>query len=194
MSITGPCVWLSSLSPPATSHLSAITNHLPSSSWNSQQVLSRSRVTPPRLPYPGEKGSHSVQKLAADMQPTAVLKAENAFSATNPMATSNNHVRYSEAEMPPPKEAEGRSKEETLSRMRLDQLNHSEPHSSGLSRPASPSAPKAATPEAKKRPQEEVRGDEKDNDEAMGMSSDEGGDQKNSSDAKTDKKKMKRFR
>jgi hypothetical protein len=151
-------------------------------------------VTPPRLPYPGEKGSHSVQKLAADMQPTAVLKAENAFSATNPMATSNNHVRYSEAEMPPPKEAEGRSKEETLSRMRLDQLNHSEPHSSGLSRPASPSAPKAATPEAKKRPQEEVRGDEKDNDEAMGMSSDEGGDQKNSSDAKTDKKKMKRFR
>ncbi|GIK07874.1 hypothetical protein Aspvir_003544 [Aspergillus viridinutans] len=193
MSISGPCVWLSSLSPPATSHLSAITNHLPSTSWNSEQVLLRSRVNPPRLPYPGEKGGHSVQKPAVDMQPNAVLKAENVFSATSPVATSN-HVRSSEAEMPPPKEAESRSTEETLSRMGLDQLNHSESHPSGVSKPASPSAPKASTLEAKKRPQEEARGDEKDDDEAMGISSDEGGDQKNSSDAKTDKKKMKRFR
>ncbi|KAK9648229.1 hypothetical protein V6Z96_006284 [Aspergillus fumigatus] len=127
------------------------------------------------------------------MQPSAVLKAENALSASTVVATSN-HVRSSEAEMPPPKEAESRSTEETLSRMRLDQLNHSESHPSGVSTPASPSVSKAASLEAKKRPQEETRGDEKDDGEAMGISSDEGGDQKNSSDAKTDKKKMKRFR
>ncbi|KAA8650072.1 hypothetical protein EYZ11_008747 [Aspergillus tanneri] len=133
------------------------------------------------------------------MQST-VLKAENAFSAAKSTDTSAQN-RYSGGELSEgisekqKTEVEGNS---SLSMMRLDKLNHSEPVLSASGNTASPDAPSEVTPAARKGEQEEMQEYEKENEDTMAVSSDEGAvsstEKRTSSDAKTDKKKMKRFR
>ncbi|KAK1141391.1 hypothetical protein N8T08_009063 [Aspergillus melleus] len=131
------------------------------------------------------------------MQPV-VLKAENAFpTATSPGVSAQG--RYSGGEMPlshsenRKPEAEG----DSLSRMRLDKLNHSEPALSTPRAAVSPNAQRELTPDLRKNEQDEMQEYEKDHADAMAASSDEGAGsstEKRASDAKTEKKKMKRFR
>ncbi|KAH8430311.1 uncharacterized protein LDX57_007975 [Aspergillus melleus] len=131
------------------------------------------------------------------MQPV-VLKAENAFpTMTSPGASAQG--RYSGGEMPLSNsenrkpEAEG----DSLSRMRLDKLNHSEPALSTPRAAVSPNTQRELTPDLRKHEQDEMQEYEKDHADAMAASSDEGAGsstEKRASDAKTEKKKMKRFR
>lgn len=198
MSISGPRVWLSSLSPPSTSHLSAITNHWQAPAWNSEQVPSRLRVAPLRLLGSWEKLADVTPASSTAMQPV-VLKAENAFpAATSPGASAE--VRYTGREMllSNPENRKPEAEGDSLSRVRLDKLNHSEPALSTPHVAVSPSAPGEVTPERRKYEQAEVQEYDRDNGDAMAASSDEGAgsstEKRASSDAKTEKKKMKRFR
>ncbi|KAF7627025.1 hypothetical protein AFLA_012965 [Aspergillus flavus NRRL3357] len=194
MSVSGPCIWLSSLPPPSSSHLTAITNSWSTPSWNVEQATSRTKAVSPELPRSLEKESNSA-KTPVDMQ-SAVIKAENAFPAGAPVGQSNS-VRYSGVEMPSDSsgnrnvQADG---DASLSRMKLERLNHSEPLLSIPRGGSSPQAPRELTPEARTGDQEEQHDHEKDNVEA-GASSDDGiGSPRTALDPKTEKKKMKRFR
>ncbi|GAB1209536.1 hypothetical protein APSETT445_008317 [Aspergillus pseudonomiae] len=193
MSVSGPCIWLSSLPPPSSSHLTAITNSWSTPSWNVEQATSRTKAVSPGLPRSLEKESDSA-KTPVDMQ-SAAIKAENAFSAGAPVGPSNS-VRYSGVEMPSDTsgnrnvQAEG---DASLSRMKLERLNHSEPLLSIPRGGSSPQAPRELTPEARTGDQEEQN--EHDNNAEVGASSDDGtGSPRTALDPKTEKKKMKRFR
>ncbi|KAE8338906.1 hypothetical protein BDV24DRAFT_165859 [Aspergillus arachidicola] len=194
MSVSGPCIWLSSLPPPSSSHLTAITNSWSTPSWNVEQATSRTKAVSSELPRSLEKESNSA-KTPVDMH-SAVMKAENAFSAGAPVGQSNP-VRYSGVEMP--SESSGNRNvqadgDASLSRMKLERLNHSEPLLSIPRGGSSPQAPRELTPEARTGDQEEQHDHEKDNVEA-GASSDDGiGSPRTALDPKTEKKKMKRFR
>jgi hypothetical protein len=125
------------------------------------------------------------------MQP-AGLKAENAFPAAAPAPTgaSGSSAAYAVAELrgnPSEHRTAEASNDTSLSRMRLDKLNHSEPVLSAA-RPQTPQ------PENTKR-EVESRENEKDVGEVI-ASSDEGtaSPGKRPLDSKNDKKKMKRFR
>ncbi|EAU37689.1 predicted protein [Aspergillus terreus NIH2624] len=192
MSISGPCAWLSSLPPPSTSHLSAITNHWQTTgSWNAEPISPKARVLPSRSPRSWEKEDPAGKRLPVDMQP-AGLKAENAFPAAAPAPTgaSGSSATYAGAELrgnPSEHRTAEASNDTSLSRMRLDKLNHSEPVLSAA-RPQTPQ------PENTKR-EVESRENEKDVGEVI-ASSDEGtaSPGKRPLDSKNDKKKMKRFR
>ncbi|KAE8148390.1 hypothetical protein BDV25DRAFT_18786 [Aspergillus avenaceus] len=196
MSVSGPCVWLSSLSPPSSSHLTAITNHWSTPSWNTEQT-SRARVISSTASESAEKANEST-KPSDNMQP-AVLKAENAFQSTAPVRPTEP-IRYSGVEMPlhssqnRKPQADG---EASLSRMKLERLNHSEPSLPACQGASSPQAPRGFSPEIKRGDQEDILENEKDSGEA-GASSDDGmgssGERRSGSDPKTEKKKMKRFR
>lgn len=195
MSISGPCAWLSSLPPPSTSHLSAITNHWPTGAWNTEQISPKSKVFPSRSPRPWEKDEPSGKKSPANMQP-AVLKAENAFLATAPTGASGS-VQYPGSEIRL-NHAEHRAEVDSnpsLSRMRLDKLNHSESVLTAPLTNASPKTPRASSPEYKKDKHELCRENDKDHAESI-ASSDEGTGSpgKRALDSKSEKKKMKRFR
>ncbi|KAF7589119.1 hypothetical protein BBP40_004754 [Aspergillus hancockii] len=130
---------------------------------------------------------------------SAMLKAENAFPAAAPVGPTDS-IRYSGVEMPSNNlgnrlgQAEG---DASLSRMKLEKLNHSEPLLSVPRGCSSPQAPRGLTLEAKTGAQEEMRENEKDDGDA-GASSDDGmgssGERRATSDSKSEKKKMKRFR
>ena len=177
MSVSGPCLWLPS--PAASSHLSTISSHPTTTTntttanvWNQGQNTSRS------LPSPDP-------------------------STTNPSdQPSSSYPGY---ELMPPKETDDRTVQETttndtpLSRTRLERLNRSEP----LSQAASCSPPRESSPERKRKHPDDndMHHYEKDPGEGAMTSSDDGagssagGDRQNTpSDAKLEKKKMKRFR
>ncbi|PYI31109.1 hypothetical protein BP00DRAFT_183444 [Aspergillus indologenus CBS 114.80] len=197
MSISGPCVWLSSLSPPSTSHLPGITNHWSTASWNSsEQVALKPRAIPSKLPGPWDREGEPTKTPSADMQP-AVIKAENAFpaiaaagssspvrpiGATNPHNNLVNHNTGTETE--------------SLVQMGQEKVNQSEPHHPHAEGADVSQNAKETTPEFKL---EEAHDKEKGDGDAAMVSSDEGaassenGDKKQSPD-KHDKKKMKRFR
>ncbi|KAE8373216.1 hypothetical protein BDV26DRAFT_272596 [Aspergillus bertholletiae] len=194
MSVSGPCIWMSSLPPPSSSHLTAITNSWSTSSWNVEQATSRTKAVAPGLPRSLEKET-DLAKTPVDMQ-SAVVKAENAFPAGAPVGPSNS-VRYSRVEMPSDisgnrsTQAEG---DASLSRMKLERLNHSEPLLCLPRGGSSPQAPRELTPETRAGDQDEQHEHDKDNAE-IGASSDEGaGSPRTALDPKTEKKKMKRFR
>lgn len=197
MSISGPCVWLSSLSPPSTSHLPGITNHWSTASWNSsEQIVPKPRAIPSKLPGPWEREGEPTKTPSADMQP-AVIKAENAFPAiaaagssspvrpiggTNPQNSLLNHNTGTETE--------------SLVQMGQEKINQSGPHHPHAEGADVSQNAKETTPEFKL---EEAHDKEKGDGDAAMVSSDEGaassenGDKKQSPD-KHDKKKMKRFR
>ncbi|KAF9892352.1 hypothetical protein FE257_002129 [Aspergillus nanangensis] len=197
MSISGPCAWLSSLPPPSTSHLSAITNHWPTGSWNPEQVSPKTRVFPAKSPRSWEKIGELGKKSPATMQ-AAVFKAENAFRAPAP-ATTSTTIQYPGGEIPLNNSENRRPAIENdtpLSRMKLDKLNHSESLlSAGPREGASPRTPSESSPEIKRGDHENSRELEKDHDDIM-ASSDDGMSSpgKRALDAKNEKKKMKRFR
>ncbi|KAB8231063.1 hypothetical protein BDV23DRAFT_174536 [Aspergillus alliaceus] len=196
MSVSGPCVWLSSLPPPSSSHLTAIANNWSTPSWNTEQAPSSSKVIFSGLPKSLEKDSE-LAKPPVDMQ-SAVLKAENAFPAAAPVGPPDS-VRYSRVEMPSDTSGNRNAQTEgdaSLARMKLERLNHSEPLLSVPGGASSPQAPREFTPETRTGDQEQ-REHEKDHEEA-GASSDDGmgspGEKRTALDSKNDKKKMKRFR
>ncbi|PYH97457.1 homeobox transcription factor [Aspergillus ellipticus CBS 707.79] len=200
MSLSGPCVWLSSLSPPSSSHLPAITNHWSTASWNSEQVSSRPRALPPRLPGSWEKESEPAKPSSIDMQPAA-LKAENAFAPVAPARTSSPVQRHGgPMSFPNPESRVTELGDDTTSRMKLEKLDHSEPHFPRPTGTASPQTMKERTPDLKEREAVEQRERDRDNCDAAMASSDDGaessvgGDKKHTSDSKSEKKKMKRFR
>ncbi|PWY69850.1 homeobox transcription factor [Aspergillus sclerotioniger CBS 115572] len=199
MSISGPCVWLSSLSPPSNSHLPALTNHWSTASWNSEQASLRSRALPSRLPGSWEKEGEPAKTPAAEMQPP-VLKAENAFTAVAPAGASSPAQRSAAPTSFNHPESRHTQSEGDISRVKLEKLNHSEfrlPRPQGT---ASPRATKETTPEPKDRDAMEQQEKDKGNGDAEmawsddGAGSSVGGDRKQSSDSKSEKKKMKRFR
>ncbi|KAL4888571.1 hypothetical protein BDV59DRAFT_206046 [Aspergillus ambiguus] len=197
MSISGPCAWLSSLPPPSTSHLSAITTHWPTGSWNTEQISPKTRVFPSRSPRAWEIEDQPGKKSPVDMQP-AVLKAENAFPpATAAPASSgpSSSAQYPGVELrvnPSEHRNAPAATDTSLSRMRLDKLNHSEPV---LAAPRPAVSPKTPQPENRKTEAEQTRENEKDTGEVI-ASSDEGtaSPGKRPLESKNDKKKMKRFR
>ncbi|PYH47222.1 homeobox domain-containing protein [Aspergillus saccharolyticus JOP 1030-1] len=198
MSISGPCVWLSSLSPPSTSHLPALSNHWSTASWNSsEQVTSKPRAIPSLLPGPWEREGESTKTPSADMQ-SAGIKAENAYPAIV-AAGSSSPVRPIGGIMSQGDSMNRNTGTETESLVQMGQkkINQSKPQFSQPTQGTDVSqVAKKTTPELKL---EEMQDREKGDVDAAMASSDEGaassenGDKRQSSD-KHDKKKMKRFR
>ncbi|PWY64764.1 homeobox transcription factor [Aspergillus heteromorphus CBS 117.55] len=200
MSLSGPCVWLSSLSPPSGSHLPAITSHWSTAPWNSDQASSRPRALPPRLPGSWEKESEPAKPPSIDMQPAA-LKAENAFTTVAPAGTSSP-VQHAggPASFPNPESRITEPVESPTSRMKLEKIDRSDPHFPRPPGTVSPQVMKQRTPDLKDREAAEQQDRDRENSDAAMASSDDGaessvgGDKKQSSDSKSEKKKMKRFR
>ncbi|KAL3247166.1 hypothetical protein ABHI18_012498 [Aspergillus niger] len=199
MSISGPCVWLSSLSPPSTSHLPAITNHWSTASWNSEQASSRPRALPSRLPGSWEKEGEPTKPSTTGMQPL-VLKAENAFTAAAPPNISSPVQRSTGPASVDNRENRHTETNGDASRVKLEKHGHDELQLPRPQETASPRVTTQTTPEKKEREATVQHEKEKDDGDADMLSSDDGagssigGDKKQSSDSKSEKKKMKRFR
>lgn len=119
MSISGPYLWLSSLSPPTSSHLSTITAHFSTAAGTADHIQQTPISDPARLSWALEKGGYSSKEPSIEMQQTAP-NAENALS---------NHATYGVSETR--KDAEnpnaGSRRETPLSRMELPKLDCSGP-------------------------------------------------------------------
>lgn len=188
MSISGPYLWLSSLSPPTSSHLSTITSHF-SSAGAAEHIQPTPNPDPARVFWPLEKGGYSPKELPVEMQRTA-SNAENAL--TNHTQCGNRRETLRAAEDP---SLESR-RDTPLSRIKLPKLDCSEPLLSisrnathltppGDSAQDSHAEPRDGTQEAEKDPCEMTTPSDE------GMGSPAGAEQPKSA---ADKKRMKRFR
>lgn len=124
MSIGGPCLWMSSLSSPVASPLSAVTSHLSAVARHGERVSSTPRIASPLLVSPRNREPISrILSSSTEMQRPGVA-AENALptplsiSASMAGPGSYREGEISSREAVNPRFGEGR--EEPLPRMRLE--------------------------------------------------------------------------
>ncbi|KKK22526.1 hypothetical protein AOCH_007311, partial [Aspergillus ochraceoroseus] len=189
MSVNGPCAWVSSLlPPPATSHSPLTPNTWPAVSWNSEQASAKSKVALAAFSGSGEKEIELTKASSVAMQST-VTKAEKAFPV--PGATGPGDAL-------PLNRTGGQNaahQGDTLSRMKLERLNHHEPLTVDTQKTATPHAHGGLSPRIKSADLEDLPDDEKDNGDATVASSDEGAGSSSEKKCSPDsRKKMKRFR
>ena len=194
MSISGPCLWLSSLTPPISSHLSTITSHFSTSSGSAEPIQSPPIPDSSGLPGSWERGGCSTKDLPSEMQPSAP-KAENALPRPDSTAIPS-HAEHGESQIMKNAETpELGSKHDTpLSRIKLPKLNCSEPHLS-MSRDTNHlshlGGPTQDPNEENRDGRQEKESLEETTPSDEGMGSSTGFEQPRSA---ADKKKMKRFR
>lgn len=188
MSIGGPCLWLSSLSPPTSSHLSAITAHFSTFSGTAEHIQSTPNSDPARVSWALERGGHSPKGLPVEMQQTA-RKAENALS-------SHATCHGSETRKDPENLNAGSKRGTPLSRMELPKLDCSGPCLSLSRDPNHLSRPGNLEQGSNGRQPDGTQEVDRDNGELTtpsdeGMASPASAEQPKST---ADKKRMKRFR
>ena len=190
MSVSGPCLWLPS--PAASSHLSTLSGHPTATNTNTNTNTTTTAASATTNIW--NQGQNTSRSLPSP-EP----------SIANPSDQQPSLSSYPGYELMPPKETDDRTVQEAttndtrLSRTRLEQLNRSE----HLNQAASCSPARESSPERKRKHPDDndMHHYEKDPGEGAMTSSDDGagssagGDRQNTpSDAKLEKKKMKRFR
>ncbi|KAJ5731114.1 uncharacterized protein N7483_005622 [Penicillium malachiteum] len=187
MSVGGPCLWVSSLSSPIPSSLSAVTSHF-SAACHGDRFSSPRTISPLRN-LQKERESSSSNSLSNPTQ-LASMNAENAFNtASNPVSMSGSGS-YSEGKIlsrDTESQRPSTTKEDLLSRVKLDIPGANSSYSMFQPRNESEDLEKDMDLDVKEDPDREFTispSDEK------GDTAGSDGDNKSS----IDRKKMKRFR
>lgn len=198
MSIGGPCLWVSSLSSPVPSPLSAVTSHLSAVARHGERVSSTPRIASPLLVLPRDREPISrIASSLVEMQRPGVT-AENALptpvSIPVSMAGSGS---YRQGEIPSREAVHqrlGDRREELLPRMKLEipgggntGYAMSQPQV-GFGRSGESMSASQSTLEAN---------DDHDKESTVSPSGDKGevtGDDESNRSPSLEKKKMKRFR
>ncbi|KAL2866848.1 homeobox domain-containing protein [Aspergillus lucknowensis] len=190
MSVSGPCAWVSIMTPAATAHSSAMTGSWGPLSWNSEQGTSKPKVDLPALSAGGRTEGEQDKAPPVEMPPT-MIKAENTFPIP-PAAENPNIPKYPGGEVPlSSSEAQNSGQNNSLSKYKLKTLNgDNEETNIPLANEEEMSLVKSEIPD-------EVHEEEKDHSELNAGSSDDGAGSSVADDKKSsqiEKKKMKRFR
>ncbi|KAJ5090500.1 hypothetical protein N7532_009184 [Penicillium argentinense] len=194
MSIGGPCLWVPSLSSPASSPLSTVTSHLSSVARHGERVPSLPRTSSPQLALPRERlpGLFSLGR-SAEMQ-RAGATAENASTTPMPVHTSSTAASGSYGGEIPSRGLESHGREDLLPRVKLEipglnQINY------GMSQ--QPHGGSGHVGEASDASQVSLNAKDQHDQESTVSPSDERADTVDTEDSKSpslEKKKMKRFR
>lgn len=195
MSVSGPCLWMPSLSPPISSHISAVSAHF-SPARDGQYLQPKPVSVSPTLLRSWEQGSTPSNEPRVEMQ-QAALKAENALPSAASAGKPGQQCAETDTPLGGVETSNPRNRTDPrLTRMRLPKLDCSEPllskHRGGNLHTESPldsgGGPRDET-------QDRVNEDSETSPSDGGMGSSAGAEQqKTPAEIKADKKKMKRFR
>lgn len=122
MSIGGPCLWVSSLSSPIPSSLSAVSSHFSAVARHGDRLSSPRIASPLRnLNFQKDRESSASDRVSPAMQPDAP-RAENALNASPVPGSMAASAPYSGGEIPPHEAGAQPSatREELLPRVKLE--------------------------------------------------------------------------